>query len=176
MPTLIVKRLIEPGFERAYEDGLANIIDDAEKMDGYLGANIARPSNKEKPLYIYSVKFDSQKHLQMYKDSTMRQQFLKEWHEHSQKPIEEHTIHGIDWWFVLPGGHSEIPRYKMVFLTISAAYPIVLLLNIFINGAQNLGVTAIKIFFVIVITISLMSYVTMPFLLNFLKDWLEGKK
>lgn len=175
MPTLIVKRLIEPGFEHAYEEGLSKIVDEAEKMDGYLGANIVRPANKKQPLYIYSVKFDSQKHLDKYKNSSLRQNFLKEWHEHSQKAIEEHTINGLDWWFALPGGNPEVPRYKVVLLTICAAYPIVLILNLIINGTQGIGVTAVKILFVIPVTIFLMSYITMPFLLNLFKNWLEGK-
>lgn len=92
MPTLIVKRLIKPGFEQSYENSLSEMVDAAEQMDGYMGSNVARSANKKHPLYIFSIKFDTQKQLQVYKQSSLRQKLLKEWHEQSQKPIDERTI------------------------------------------------------------------------------------
>jgi hypothetical protein len=173
MPTLIVKRLIKPGFEHSYEHSLSGMVDEAEQMEGYLGANVARPGNKKNPLYIFSIKFDTQKHLQAYKDSSLRQKLLKEWHEQSQKPIDERTIKSIDWWFILPEDYTENTRYKMILVSIIAAYPVVLILNIIITGTKNIEETAVKILLLVIMTILIMNFVTMPFFLNLLKNWLK---
>lgn len=173
MPTLVVKRLIKPGYEREYEQSLAKLIDQAEELDGYMGVNIARPQNKKNPLYVFSAKFDTKEHLQKYINSPFRKALIHEWHDKSQGPIAEKTLSGVDWWFVLPGGHSDIPKYKMVFLTIAAAYPIVMFFTVILTGFENIAYTALRTLFTITMTVILMTYFTLPFLINYFKKWLQ---
>jgi antibiotic biosynthesis monooxygenase (ABM) superfamily enzyme len=176
MPTLIVKRLIKPGYEKDYERNLSELIAHSEKMDGYMGINVTRPENKSYPLYVFSAKFDTETNLQNFKESDYRKAWLKELYGITQEPIHERTINKHDWWFALPGAHIDIPQYKMVIVTTIAAYPVVLGLN-FINGpSQDIAMLGIKTFIVVIITISVISYITMPIMLSLLKKWLYVPK
>lgn len=172
MPTLVVKRLIMPGHSREYEHSLAQFIDHVELMDGYMGVNIARPARKDKPLYIFTAKFDTEKHLQQYKDSEIRKHFINHWKDFTQKSIAERTIKGLDWWFASPGDHIEVPKYKMIVVSFFAAYPLVYVINIIFNPYQDLIVLAGKILVVVSITIVVMNYFTIPLFLGMFKKWL----
>ncbi len=172
MPTLIIKRLVKPGHEKDYEQNLEKLIDHSEHMDGYMGINVVRPTNKAYPLYVFTAKFDTEEHLQKFKESNFRQTWLKLIHEITQSPIKERTINKHDWWFALPGTHADIPRYKMVIVTTLAAYPVVFGLNVFQDHQQDLVALALRTLFIVTITISTISYITMPILLNVFKHWL----
>jgi antibiotic biosynthesis monooxygenase (ABM) superfamily enzyme len=173
MPTLIVKRLVTLGHEKEYEKRMEHFIDNVENMDGYMGINIVRAEDKRRPLYIFSAKFDTKKNLQKFKESEIRKQYLRELQNISQAPIKERTINKLDWWFALPGNHYDLPPYKMLIVTILAVYPSVFILNLLFNPVQDIAVLAVRTFVVVGITIVIMSYITLPFLLNVFKSWLH---
>lgn len=174
MSTLVVKRLIKLGFEKDYERILKRLIEQSEHMDGYMGINVVRVADQNKPLYIFTAKFDTRENLEKFKNSEIRQNALKQIHEISQSTVKERTIHKHDWWFALPGAHFDIPRYKMVVVTIFAAYPVVLLLNIYSLGMSNLGSLALKTLIGVTITISTISYITMPIFLTLFRKWINS--
>jgi antibiotic biosynthesis monooxygenase (ABM) superfamily enzyme len=172
MPTLIVKRLVKRGSEKDYEHILSHLIEKTEAMDGYMGINIARPANKQYPLYVFSAKFDTEENLEKFKNSEIRQETLKSLHSVTQKPITEHTLKGLAWWFAMPAEYNEVSKLKMLSITILGAYPIVLLLNIFINPKAHILNLIINTFIVILITIITMTYVTLPLLIKIFAKWL----
>lgn len=174
MPTLIIKRLIKPGFEKDYEHSLERLIERAEHMDGYMGINVVRPADKSYPLYVFTARFDTKENLESFKNSEIRQQTLKHIHEISQAPIKERVISKHDWWFALPGAHYDIPRYKMVVVTIIAAYPVVLGVNIYTSGTANMGILLIRTLIAVTITIATISYITMPIFLSIFRKWLSA--
>ena len=172
MTTIVVKRLVTHGHEKEYENQMEQFIDEVKNMDGYMGINIGKPANKDFPLYVFTVKFDTKKNLQKYKESEIRKQYLKELQSISQAPIREQTINRLDWWFALPGQHYDLPHYKMLLLTILAVYPIVLIQNLFLGSVDNFILVALRTLFTVTVTIIIMSYVTLPILLAFSKKWL----
>lgn len=174
MPTLIVKRLIKPGHEKDYEQNMEKLIEHSENMDGYMGINIVKPASKRYPLYVFTARFDTEENLQKFKNSEYRQSVLKHMRDISQAPIRERTITKHDWWFALPGAHLSVPRYKMVVVTICAAYPVVFLLNVYTVGSSNLGEQAVRTFIAVTITIATISYITMPLALQIFKKWLNS--
>lgn len=176
MPTLVVKRLVMPGHEKQYEHSIGNLIAHAERMDGYMGINIARPASKKHPLYVFSAKFDTVRNLQKFKESDFRKACLKELQGISLAPIKERTINKLDWWFALPGSHFEIPHYKMILVTILAIYPIVFALNMLFYPMHDVLETAVKTLFVVIVTITVMSYITLPLTLKLLQRWLHPYK
>jgi uncharacterized protein len=174
MPTLIVKRLIKPGHEKDYEQSMEKLIEDSEHMDGYMGINIVRPTSKKYPLYVFTARFDTEENLQKFKESQHRQNALKHIREISQAPIKERTITKHDWLFALPGAHYDMPRYKMVVVTIFAAYPVVLGVNIYSNGMSNFETLAVRTLIAVTITIATISYITMPIFLRIFKKWINS--
>jgi antibiotic biosynthesis monooxygenase (ABM) superfamily enzyme len=174
MPTLLIKRLIKRGHEKEYENILQDLIQHSEHMDGYMGINVVRSSDKENPLYIFTARFDTKENLDKFKSSSFRHEALKRIHDISQAPIRERTISKHDWWFALPGAHYDIPRYKMVVVTIFAAYPVVLGVNIYNNGIDNFGTLALRTLIAVTITIATISYITMPIFLSIFRKWINS--
>lgn len=172
MPTLIVKRLVKRGYEKNYEHILSNLVEKTESMDGYMGINIARPVNKNYPLYVFSAKFDTDENLEKFKNSRIRQETLRALHDVTQRPITEHTLKGLAWWFAMPAQYTEVSKIKMLIITILGAYPIVLVLNILINSKISIVTLAINTFFIILITIVTMTYITLPILIKIFTKWL----
>jgi antibiotic biosynthesis monooxygenase (ABM) superfamily enzyme len=173
MPTLVVKRHVMPGHEKEYEQSINNLIDQTEQMDGYMGINVARPASKKNPIYVFSARFDSKENLNKFKESEVRKECLKELQHISQEPIKEKTINKLDWWFALPSTQHDVPRYKMVSITVAAAYPIVLAFNFMSDPSQHVAILALRTFIIVIFTIIIMSYITLPFLLYMLKPWLQ---
>lgn len=173
MPTLIVKRLIKPGHEKDYEHSLESLIQESEHMDGYMGINVVRPTNKKYPLYVFIARFSTEENLKKFKNSEIRKSILKRIREISQAPIKEQTVSKHDWWFALPGAHYDIPRYKMVMVTILAAYPVVLAVNLYYTHGQNIQEVAYRTLIAVCITIAAISYITMPIALAVFNKWLN---
>lgn len=172
MPILVVKRLVLPGHEKDYEQSIDNLITHAEKMKGYMGINIVKPSSKSHPLYVFTAKFDTKEHLNIFKESAERKECLRELQKVSQGPMRERIIDKLDWWFALPGTHYDIPRYKMVIITTLSAYPVVLAINLLIDSKQDVGMLLMRTLIVVAVTISAISYITMPIFLHVFQRWL----
>ena len=92
MPTgissVVVTRRVKPGCEDAYETLLNGLLEDAGKLQGFLGAQVLRPDVSSHGEYHITLRFDSEKAREDWERSTERQR----WVERMKALAEEPTV------------------------------------------------------------------------------------
>lgn len=172
--TAIISRRVKPGREQAFEEWLTGISREAARFPGHQGVNITRPRDPTNQDYVIVLRFNDVANLRQWVQSGVRRDWIARSEELTETQDKVVEVTGLEHWFTLPGQPMPSPaaRWKMFVLTLSAAYPLIMivttLLGPWLAGASpwlgNLAVT-------FVLT-TLLTYAAMPLVTRLFYRWL----
>jgi antibiotic biosynthesis monooxygenase (ABM) superfamily enzyme len=171
----IITHVIKAGEEQRYEDWLADILRAVSSYAGYLGREIFRPAHGSRK-YTTIVRFDSHEHLNDWAESTIRQSYIKRVSDLLEEGDQHEIRTGIDFWFT-PGGIKPPKRWKQFLLTLSAVYPLALILPVVLGPLFSLippplNDHPVKSFAAAASLVALLTFVIMPLYTRLVKRWL----
>jgi uncharacterized protein len=133
----IITHTVKSGREAEYERWLDQILGPVSSFPGYLGREIFRPPEGTRK-YTTITRFDSLEHLDAWVQSDIRKLYV----ERVRDLLEKGDIHeirtGIDFWFTPEGARPPKP-WKQFLLTLSAVYPLSLVILIILNSLAHLA-------------------------------------
>jgi antibiotic biosynthesis monooxygenase (ABM) superfamily enzyme len=171
----IITHVIKAGEEQRYEDWLADILRAVSSSPGYLGREIFRPAHGSKK-YTTIVRFDSHEHLNTWAESGVRRSYVDSVCDLLEEGDQHEIRTGIDFWFT-PEGIKPPKRWKQFLLTLSAVYPLTLILPLvfgplFSRVPPPLNDQLVKGFAVAASLTALLTFVIMPHYTRLVKRWL----
>src|SRR6476660_8235831 len=170
----IVTHKVRTGEEERYEAWLADIFVASSGFSGYLGREIFRPSDRSRK-YTSVVRFDSQDSLNAWAESETRKSFVSKVHDLLEQGDQVEIRSGIDFWFT-PEGIKPPKLWKQFLLTVSAVYPLSLVIPLFliplVKLVPALGNQFVTALFMAVILTGMLTYVIMPRYTRLLQRWL----
>jgi antibiotic biosynthesis monooxygenase (ABM) superfamily enzyme len=171
----VVRRRAKPGCEKAYEELVRGMFDEASRFPGYVSANLIPP---EKPGGEYQLiqQFATAADLERWNGSPARAVWLERLQPVAEGDPEYRLLNGLEAWFApaaLPVARAP-RRWRMVVVSWMGIFPTVALLLSFV--APHLGALPFlprtAIFTALVA--GLMGYVVMPRLSRWMAWWLRG--
>ncbi|HWH77805.1 MAG TPA: antibiotic biosynthesis monooxygenase, partial [Candidatus Binatus sp.] len=171
----IITHVIKAGEEQRYEDWLSDILRAVSKSSGYLGREIFRPAHGSRK-YTTIVRFDSHEHLNGWAGSAARRSYVDSVSDLLEEGDQHEIRTGIDFWFT-PEGIKPPKRWKQFLLTLSAVYPLTLVLPLVLGPLFSripppLNDQLIKGFTAAASLTALLTFVIMPHYTRLVKRWL----
>src|SRR5919106_1181980 len=171
----IITHTIKAGGEKRYEDWLADILDAVSRSSGYLGREIFRPAHGSRK-YTTIIRFNSHEHLYAWAESDMRRFYVNRVSDLLERGDQHEIRTGIDFWFT-PGGMKPPKPWKQFLLTLSAVYPLTLILPglfepLFGVVPPPLNGQPVRGFAVAASLTALLTFVIMPRYTRLVKQWL----
>ena len=170
----IVTHKIRAGDEERYEAWLADIFVASSGFPGYLGREIFRPSDGSRK-YTSVVRFDSPDSLNAWAESETRKSFISKVHDLLEQGDQVEIRSGIDFWFT-PEGVKPPKLWKQFVLTVSAVYPLSLIIPLFLSPLVKLvpalGNQFATALLMAVILTAMLTFVIMPPYTRLMKRWL----
>lgn len=171
----IITHVIKAGAEKPYEEWHARILHDVSAFPGYLGRDVFRPPHGSRK-YTTIVRFDRLDHLNAWAESGVRRSHVERVKE-SLESGDQHEIRtGVDFWFT-PEGIKPPAPWKQFVLTLSAVYPLTLILPPLL--APLIGVMPAPLndalvhgFAVAATLTALLTFIVMPRYTRLVKNWL----
>lgn len=172
--TFIIQHTVRVAHRAQYEDWLRDVGREAERYPGHLGTNVIRPPD-DAGQYTIIIRFDRYDHLRAWVESDTRRDYIRR-----VEPILEggdriEIKSGLDFWFTPPGVRAP-KRFKQFLLTLSAIYPLTLLvpatlIPLFeaVPLLENLFLSRLLVAAIIV---WLMVYIVMPRYTRAVAGWL----
>ena len=175
----IITHKIRAGEEKRYEAWLADILKASSGFPGYLGREIFRPSDGGRK-YTSVVRFDSLDSLNGWAESETRALFVSKVHDLLEQGDQVEIRSGIDFWFT-PEGVKPPKLWKQFVLTVSAVYPLSLIIPFFIlsplgKAVPVLGNVFVSSFLMAVILTGMLTFVIMPSYTRLMKRWLYDEE
>jgi len=122
----IITHTVTAGGEAEYELWLRDILEVIRHFPGYLGREIFRPAYGKRT-YTTILRFDAPEHLEAWLASAERKGFI----ERAQHLLARGDVYeiktGVDFWFT-PESMKPPRRWKQFLLTVTAVYPLTLIL------------------------------------------------
>src|SRR5262245_30513499 len=171
--TAVIRRLVKPGCEARFEEWVRGISPVAASFPGHLGINIFRPTDPAHPEYLLILQFDREENLRGWLESDVRRDWIRRSDEFTQGPEQRTHVSGLEHWFTLPGRPVPLPppRLKMAILTVAAAWPIVMGVNVLLGAIlPGIGMPSGTLLTTLVLT-ALLTYVAMPNLTRLFYGW-----
>jgi antibiotic biosynthesis monooxygenase (ABM) superfamily enzyme len=171
----IISHTIKPGQEKRYEDWLTDILHAVSSFPGYLGREIFRPAHGSMK-YTTIVRFNSHEHLNDWAESDLRRSYVNRVSDLLEEGDQHEIRTGIDFWFT-PGGIKPPTRWKQFLLTLSAVYPLALVLPFFLAPLFSLippplNHELVRAFVATASLIALLTFVIMPRYTRLVRRWL----
>jgi antibiotic biosynthesis monooxygenase (ABM) superfamily enzyme len=171
----IITHTIKAGEEQRYEDWLADILRAVSGFPGYLGREIFRPAHGSRK-YTTIVRFDSHEHLDAWAESDLRQSYVDRVSDLLEEGDQHEIRTGIDFWFT-PEGIKPPKRWKQFLLTLSAVYPLALVLPFILAPLFSLippplNHELVRAFAAAASLIALLTFVIMPRYTRLVRRWL----
>ena len=171
----IITHTIKPGGEKRYEDWLTGVLDAVSRSSGYLGKEIFRPAHGSKK-YTTIIRFSSHEHLNAWAESDVRRSYVSRVRDLLERGDQHEIRTGIDFWFT-PGGMRPPKPWKQFLLTLSAVYPLTLIIPrlfepLFSVVPPPLNDQLVKGFAVAASLTALLTFVIMPRYTRLVKRWL----
>jgi len=171
----IITHIIKAGNEIRYEAWLTAILDAVSRSSGYLGREIFRPAHGSTK-YTTIVRFDTHGNLDAWAQSHMRRSYVDKVSDLLEEGDKHEIRTGIDFWFT-PEGVKPPKRWKQFLLTLSAVYPLTLILPavlgpVFIGLPSPLDDQLVKGFAIAASLTALLTFVIMPHYTRLVKRWL----
>ncbi|CAJ1947345.1 unnamed protein product [Cylindrotheca closterium] len=172
--TIFAKHKVVRGKESQFQQWAREINATLSKFEGYQGVEIVRPTTCKSNEYVNIFRFDNYEHLQLWMDSTERQQFLERTNEFDEEPIET-SYHSLEYWFVQDqtdvGKPAPAPpsKQKMVVVTFLLIWLQVHFLGPAFGGLDipPLLAEALTVITVVILT----TYISMPITTKYLLHW-----
>jgi antibiotic biosynthesis monooxygenase (ABM) superfamily enzyme len=172
--TAVIAHLVKPGQEAAYEAWMRGIIPVAKTFPGYLGVNILRPQADVHAEFIIVLHFDHHEHLQAWLDSPERKQWIHRARILIQETESVQVLTGLETWFELPKRLQRLPpkRYKMALLTWLAVFATLSIVGRVLQVILASLPAVLAQFITVGVVVWLLTYVIMPRLTQWLRNWL----
>jgi antibiotic biosynthesis monooxygenase (ABM) superfamily enzyme len=175
--TTIICQRPRKGEVARYETWLKKIIPAAKRFEGHGGVNIIRPHYPDET-YAVILHFASTQKLQSWLSSSERKALVDEIlpYLHREEEIEIHS--GLEFWFT-PQIMRQPPRYKQFLLTLSAIYPLTVLVPLMLEPLLKLPLFQLMLIGKLVVAtviVGLMTYVIMPRYTKLVSRWLWADK
>lgn len=176
--TAVITHRVRSGREQGYETWITGISAAAREFPGHLGVSILRPQTGSPTDYIIVLQFETCDYLNGWLGSETR----KVWIDRVQPLIREQehiqVLTGLESWFALPAQTSQplvnrVPkRYKQTLLI----WVGVMLVSSFVSPLIAPWLAPLppflKMMLNVAVTVTLLSYVIMPRLTQWFKEWL----
>lgn len=172
--TVVVRRTIQQGKEKNFEEWLKGATADLKKFPGYMDITLIRPPvGAPKLEYVLLIHFDNYDHLDAWENSAVRNEWMakaKEWTVN----LENQRITGLEFWFSLPEMPKALvpPRYKMAIVTALAIFPLSTLMNIFVLPRLSGLPFLLRGVVITILLVVIMTYIVMPYMVRIFKKWL----
>jgi|SRR3989344_1698221 len=173
--TFVIRRLINPTYTKEYEQWLRFASEEVHKFTGNLGIFVIRPLHAHHPEYILVIEFDTEKNLELFKKSKIREKWLSELEKFSLGPADERDLSALNAWFSDGNIRYErdFPlRYKTVLLAIFSALPFVVIINFLLRYSMFYNNYYINLTITLSLTIIILTYIVIPWLSKKLQFWL----
>jgi antibiotic biosynthesis monooxygenase (ABM) superfamily enzyme len=175
--TVLVTRRIKPGMEATFEKLMNDMIAVARSYPGHLGAQLVRPGEQddsEPGLYQVVFAFDSDAHLQAWKDSPARSLGLAAIEPLSEGPAQMQQVIGMAHWFMTGTQQTPPPRWKVATVTWLGIFPTVLLLFTLIGDILAQWPLVPRVMCLTGLVVLIMTWIVAPQLTRWLKPWLHA--
>ena len=172
--TVSIARKIRSGFEKKYEEWEKAVIGEASTFSGYLGTNFLRPNSATENKYIIIYRFDSYQNACIWEDSPERKKWLSVVEPFLDGEPTKQKMTGLEAWFELPEieATKQAPRYKMGFILTVVLYVLSFSLNILLRPILEKTPWQLNILIILILNVLLMTYVIMPKVTYWLRNWL----
>jgi antibiotic biosynthesis monooxygenase (ABM) superfamily enzyme len=173
--TTIIRQRPLPDAAARYEAWLKEIVPVAQSFAGHQGVNVIRP-NAASEDYTIILHFDNVTNLRKWLDSETRMQLVEKIRPHLRTPEAIDIKTGLEFWFTPSPAGKTAPPYKQFLITLSAIYPLTLIVPWFLQPiftyVPTLGLPGISQLAVAAIITALMVYVVMPRYTRLVSRWL----
>ncbi len=173
--TGIIVHQPHPEFYEEYERWLVEIRAVCQNFPGYLSTDVIRPA-RGNDAYTVIIRFETVDQLQAWIESDVRREFMQRI-EYALEKGDRYVIKtGLDFWFTQPSSVATPKRFKQYLLTLSAIYPLTMvvpwLLWPMTRGWSGVGAILFGKFLVAAIIVYLMVYLIMPRYTRLVAKWL----
>ncbi len=171
--TTVVRRRVRAGQDARYEAWLSDLLRDASKLPGYLGAEVQRPAIPSRT-YVSIFRFDSLQNLETFERSDLRREYLARVVPFVEADAIWDQMTGLEVWFDAPPGTvaPQPTRWKMALLLIGLVFLLVEVLTTLARIlAPNLP-QPLTLLLVVTAQVCLLTYVIMPRVTRWLAFWL----
>lgn len=174
--TFIITHKIQAGREAEYEVWIKDIGDACKQYEGHLGSNIIRPS-KTHNTYAVIIRFNNYENLEKWVQSDTRKHYIDQIAPLLEKGDQYEIKTGIDFWFTPLEAKQKVPvRYKQYLVTLSAIYPLTLVvpfaLSPILETVSIFCSILLSKLLVATVMVWLMTYVIMPPYTRSISKWL----
>ena len=175
--TAVITHRVHEDNQNDYERWIHHIYPACQRCLGHLDINIVRPIPDKTQTYTIIIRFDTTENLENWMNSPLRAGLITEVKDILMHGDEYSISSGLDFLFTQGQTKAPVPkRWKQYVLTLTAIYPMVLLLPVLlIPLLRQLGVPAFKptdVLILVLIIVFLMVYVIMPRLTKLVRHWL----
>jgi antibiotic biosynthesis monooxygenase (ABM) superfamily enzyme len=175
--TVVVTRRVRAGREADYEAWVAGLVAEVEAtLPGFLGAELRAATGRAgSPEYTSVFRFDSVPNLRRFEASDLRAAHLARVGDLVESDAVWNRLTGLELWFSPPAG-TVVPqpvRWRMVVLLVAVVYLLVLAFSGLATALVGDTVPpAARLFVVIAVEVTLLTYVIMPVLTRRLSRWI----
>ena len=171
----IITHTIKAGEEQRYESWLADIFQASSSYPGYLGRQIFRPAPGSMK-YTSILRFDNLDNLNGWAQSDTRRGFISRADDLLEKGDDVGIRTGLDFWFT-PETVKPPKSWKQFVLTVSAVYPLSLLIPLLvlrplIRLVPSLGHNLIASLLMAITLTAMLTFLIMPNYTRLVKRWL----
>lgn len=172
--TAVITHRVRDGRAEGYEEWIKGISAAARKFPGHMGVSLLRPQAGSLLDYVIVLQFEANEHLSTWLNSEVR----KDWIERVQPLIQEREsiqiLSGLEAWFQLPSQpmHKPPKRYKQAILVWLGVTSVALLISPLVAPVLAPLPWVLRIAINVAITVALLTYVIMPQLTRWFKQWL----
>jgi uncharacterized protein len=165
LPVIVyTARQVRNGDETDYEAILAQAIDAVKNFPGFRDAVVLKPAHPLDREYRIILHFEHCQDLRRWERSPVRHHLLRQLDRYSIAPPTVQILTGLETWFTVPRSSkiSPPPRYKMLFLTWLAVFPVGTIMNLTLSRLlPGASITVQSLLFTLILGWR-MTYLIMP--------------
>lgn len=161
----------------SYREWIGKIHQAESKFPGFRRTFVQSPKDEKKGSWITLLQFDTPEQLDRWLTSKERQQLLKEGEPFIRSLESHHVVSGFSGWFANRSELDQPPAvWKQTMLVLLVLFPIVMLELKYLSPWTKQFNPSIATFIGNAISVSLVSWPTIPVAIYFLGWWLEPHK
>ncbi len=172
--TISVSRKVVAGQEQAYEEWVSGISKVSARYAGHMGVNVLRPSDATNGEYVIIYRFDNYQNACKWEKSAERAEWIDKLNDLVEGEATRKKVTGLEFWFDLPSiPVTMVPsKHKMALVLVFVVYTLVLTIGTLLQPVVGDQPFWIKLLLIIPIQVLLMTYLVMPTITRYLKNWI----
>ena len=173
--TTVIRQPPRPDAVDRYENWLKEIIPVAQQFAGHRSVNVIRPHGASGE-YTIVLHFDTIANLRKWLNSDVRARLIDQIRPSlsTEENIDIKT--GLEFWFTPPPGGKPARPYKQFFVTLSAIFPLTILVPWLLQPAfaalPPLALPGVRHFVIAAAIVAIMIYGVMPRYTRLVSGWL----